>query len=789
MKHFAKLFGTFTLSLFIFFGAFAQHTNCSVAPYENTLTQPDGSQITLTALGTEAIHYLETKDGYTVLKNGAGFFEYATTDSKGNLVSSGITARDGQKFKNGVQHLRYSKTQRDMLMQVFEQAHAQETTSLGKAAAVANPFPPKGKRKLLVLLVEYPDLRATLPKENFELLLNQPNYNGTGSFRDFYLATSNGMLDVESTVYGWVMADSNYRYYGKTSSPNYNLATRQLLLGALKDVNDSFDVDYSEFDSDADGFVDGVIIMHAGRGAEESSAPNSGDFIWSFRSTLSSSQQPTYDSVKVSAYAMFPEKRYRVSGDIMVGIGVMCHEFGHLLDLPDLYDVNYFSEGAGNYSLMSGGTWLNAERTPCFNDAWSRIQLGWVTPVVLTGAGTQTLPYAVADSDMVYRINTSRSNEYFLLENRQRKGFDTYLPSDGLAIWHINTARAQLLSLATTFRNQVNTDTSQFGVGLMQADGARHLERNMGRGDEYDLYPITNKNMFTPESTPSSALHYKVGGVKQPSNVSITNIVQLPDSSITFGFGAKTAASFSPSRTSGCTPLSVLFNNSSFGADSSFWDFGNGATSNQEKPQYSYTDSGSYTVKLIIYKEGTAADSMTAKINVFPTPVPDYEYKRSDTAYAVKFTNKSKSADTYQWLFNDSLSTSDPNPIITMGGPRTIKVKLNAYNSQGCLKIREETITIYSLGLKGNAAAQMQLNTYPNPFAGSMSVDFYLDQQAATSIEMFNILGDKVMELQAGNLVSGNHSLELNTTGLSNGVYLLKVNAGDSQGWLKVVKK
>jgi M6 family metalloprotease-like protein len=789
MKNIARLFTGLTLSLLTLPAVFAQHTNCSVAPYENTLTQPDGSEITLTALGTEAIHYLETKDGFTVLKNAAGFFEYATTDHAGNLVSSGITARDGQSFKNGVPHLRYSGAQRDLLLQVFEQAHAHETEALGKAAGVANPFPPNGKRKLLVLLVEYPDLRATLPKENFELLLNQPNYNGTGSFRDFYLATSNGMLDVESTVYGWVMADSNYTYYGKESSPNYNIATRQLLLGALSDANDSFNIDYSEFDSDEDGFVDGVIIMHAGRGAEESSAPGSGNFIWSFRSTLSSSQQPTYDNVKVSAYAMFPEKRYRASGDIMVGIGVMCHEFGHLLDLPDLYDVNYFSAGVGNYSLMGGGPWLNEERTPCLNDAWSRIQLGWVTPVLLTGEGTQTLPYAVADSDMVFRINTSRTNEYFLLENRQRKGFDTYLPSDGFAIWHINTNRAQLLSLASTFRNQVNTDTSQFGVGLMQADGARHLERNIGRGDEFDLYPITNKNMFTPESTPSSALHYKVGGVKQPSNVSITNIVQNPDSSITFGFGAKTAASFSPSRTSGCTPLSVTFNNSSFGADSSFWDFGNGGTSNLEKPQYSFTDSGSYTVKLIIYKEGVAADSITAKINVFPTPVPDYEYKRSDTGYVVKFTNKSKSADTYQWLFNDSLSTSDPNPSITMSGPGTIKVKLNAYNSQGCLKISEEMITIYSLGLKGNAAEQMQLNTYPNPFANTMSVDFYLDHPVSATIEMFNILGDKVTEMQTENLTSGNHSIKLNTANLSNGIYLLKVTAGDRQGWLKAVKK
>jgi len=499
MKNLFTVLGSFLL-ITLAFPQFlhAQRSNCSVAPYTNTISQPDGSKITLRAIGNEAIHYLETEDGFTVLKNNDGYFEYAKTDEAGNLANSGIVARDGKQMKaNVLPHLRYSTAQQNMLMQLHHQLEPQE--ALNKAAG-PYPFPSTGNRKILVVLVEYPDLRATIAKENFELLLNQPNYNGTGSFRDFFLATSSGKLNLESIVYGWVMADSSYLYYGRTSSPSYNTATRQLLLGALKDANDSFNVDFSQFDNDGDGFVDGVILMHAGIGAEEQSAPNANNHIWSFRSTLPTNLRPTYDGVQVSAYGMFPEKRYNGGAYSMVGIGVAAHEFGHLLDLPDLYSTQSNNEAAGNYSLMAGGPWLNSERTPCLNDAWSRIRMGWVIPTVITDTALYTLPFAVVDSDMVFRINTAVTNEYYLLENRQRKGFDMYLPSKGLAIWHINTNRARLLSEAS---NNVNNDTSQLGVGIMQADGLRHLERNINRGDASDLYPLAANQNFTPTSMPA----------------------------------------------------------------------------------------------------------------------------------------------------------------------------------------------------------------------------------------------------------------------------------------------
>lgn len=784
MKNLSILFGLlFLLTLAFPQYLHAQRSNCSVAPYVNTITQPDGSKITLHPIGNEAIHYLETEDGFTLLKNNDGYFEYAKTDEAGNLVNSGIIARDGQQMKaNVLPHLRYSAAQQNMLMQLHQQLEPQE--ALNKAAG-PYPFPSTGNRKILVVLVEYPDLRATIAKENFELLLNQPNYNGTGSFRDFFLATSSGKLDLECIVYGWVMADSGYLYYGRRN-PNYGAAARQLLLGALKDANDSFNVDFSQFDNDGDGFVDGIILMHAGIGAEEQSAPNANDYIWSFRSTLPAAQRPTYDGVQVSAYGMFPEKRYNGGAYSMVGIGVAAHEFGHLLDLPDLYSTQNNNEGSGNYSLMAGGPWLNNERTPCLNDAWSRIRMGWVTPTVISDTALYTLPFAVVDSDMVFRINTSVVNEYYLLENRQRKGFDVYLPSRGLAIWHINTNRARLLSEAS---NNVNNDTSQLGVGLMQADGFRQLERNINRGDASDLYPQSSNQNFTPTTMPASNLHLKINGVRQPSNVAITDIKQLADSSIVFEYGMNASASFTANRFSGCGPVNVNFTANPQGGDSYTWNLGDGQTATTRIVSKSFPKTGNFPITLYLYKQGNLIDSNTQFINVLETPEIDYEWIR-DTGNYVTFIDKTLYGKTYAWTFTgDSVIRAyEANPTIKLSGPQKMMVRLVVTSNDGCVKSRTDSVQIFALGLQNNLADQMQLNAYPMPFKNQLQLSFNNTQVEVGQIEVYAIDG-KLAFQQEVNLTAGINHINLNTGALPNGLFIVKITTNQGTAWLKAIKK
>ncbi len=791
MKHnYLALFFVAIITIISSVNSSAQRSNCAALPTLNTLSQPDGTSISLVGVGNEAIHYLETAEGYTVLKNANGIYEFAIPDHNGNLTTSGIKATNGILTKLDIpMHLRYSAAQQSLMQQLFDENNKTAET-YGKAAD-PNPFPAKGNRNVLVILVEYPDLRATVSKQNFELLLNQPNYNGTGSFKDYYLATSNGQLNLTSIVYGWVMADSGYKYYGRTSSPSYNTATRQLLLGAVKDANDSFGVDFSQFDSDTDGFCDGVIIMHAGIGAEEASAPNSGDYIWSFRSTLSSTQRPTYDGVQIAAYAMFPERRWEGGANSVVGIGVLSHEFGHLLDLPDLYSTQSTNEGAGNFSLMAGGAWLNSENTPCNNDAWSRIQMGWVTPTLIKDTQLYKIPYAVVDSDMVYQINTSRPNEYYLLENRQQKKFDLYLPGRGLAIWHINTNNAYLLSKApSTKRNNVNNDTSQLGVGLIQADGFRHLENNQGRGDNTDLYPINLNKNFAPKGNPASNLHFKVNNVKQPSGVAITDIQQLSDSSIVFEYGINASAAFNTSRTFGCAPLLINFTDNSAGGDSIQWSFGNGAFSSIARPNTTYSKTGFYNARLTVFRGGKIIDTNRVEIKVLDSPEPDYETVR-DENYNVTFINKTLYGNTYNWSFTmDSTFTStEVNPVIAAGKPRKIFVRLTVRSKDNCIKGRTDSVSVFAVGLNNTTLKQIRILAYPNPSSSAVKINFNLTSQEATQMGVYNIAGALVYEERLGVFPAGQQELHVAVNNLDAGVYFVKITTPTQSGLVKLIKQ
>jgi M6 family metalloprotease-like protein len=772
------------------FTSFAQRSNCPVSPEPYTHQLSNGNSLTLISKGNEAVHYLETSDGYTVLKNEKGIFEYAIIGPDGNLTLSGIAAQNNAEGipafgKNSIaKHLRYSKNQTDMLIQYHNQLDEVKNTGLGKAGGI---FPPTGNRKIVVLLVQYPNLPATISVSNFNLLFNQPNFSGTGSFKDYYLKSTYGQLNITTDVYGWFMADSGYKYYGKSSSPNYSLATRNLLIGAINAADSA--VNFANYDTDNDGIVDAIMILHAGLGAEESSLPNSGDYIWSFRSTLSSSSSPTKDGKKFSAYAMFPEKRSNGGLGGIVGIGVISHEFGHILDLPDLYATNFNGsagpEGVGNYAIMAGGGWIGGEKVPCMHDAWSKMQLGWLTPVTITAPGIYTIPKGSVDSNFAYRINTTRSNEYFLIESRQRKGQDLYLPGRGLAIWHANTQKAGKLSVAG---NNANNDTSNLGLGLMQADGERDLEFGNNRGDGGDLYPGTSNNKaFTPNTNPGSQLYYKVGTTRQNSNIYITNITLNPDSSMSFRFGATATADFSPNAAIGCAPFTVSFTNTSFFANSYQWSFGNGQTSTTTNPQVTYTTAGNYTVWLkALDSSGNAVDSTSQIINVYNKPVANFTVTRVDSS-KITITNNSQFADYYQWQFKSFSSGSASLPLVNLkdlADTGSITFVLIAYSNAGCQDTFKKVIPVVSAptALAEQSSAPMEVSVYPNPSHQDIHIQ---SSRTVDRVSVYSVVGEELLSIQVRQSDFTISTEQL----LSRGIYFLKLESGINTKVLKIVRE
>jgi len=187
-------------------------------------------------------------------------------------------------------------------------------------------------------------------------------------------------------------------------------------------------------------------------------------------------------------------------------IGVYAHELGHaLFGLPDLYDTDYSSSGLGNWSLMAGGSWGgNNGDSPAFPDAWSHIQMGYITPTVIQSNTPNLSLNQVETTPKVYLLWKSGivGKQYFLIENREKTSFDSSLPSSGLNIYHIDE------SVTTGNDNEWypgNTSNGHYLVALEQADGLWNLEHGNGRGDAGDPFPgSTNNYSFTNSTTPDT---------------------------------------------------------------------------------------------------------------------------------------------------------------------------------------------------------------------------------------------------------------------------------------------
>lgn len=367
-------------------------------------------------------------------------------------------------------------------------------------SAAADRAPLRGAVRVVVILVDFSDKPMTESVSHFNDLFFSTGVKPSGSVKEYYREVTNGMVDLVGEVVGpfrlpqtlaWY-ANNNFGISKPTGEARANIMANDAAIAANPTVN------FFPYDNDGNGYVDAFIVVHAGRGGEETG--NAGD-IWSHKWTLP--QTYNADGKNIYSYLTIPEDSQ---------IGVCAHELGHLLfGFPDLYDTDYTSEGIGDWCLMAGGSWngIVPGELPAHPSAWCKVNQGWVTVTNLSTTSTPSIP-DVKTSQNVYRLwkDGAGGNEYFLLENRQKTGFDAQLPGDGLLIWHIDEGQSS------------NTDENHYKVALMQADGNRDLEKKRGRGDTGDPYPGVSGNMsFTTNSNPNSKSY-----TGQETCVSVSNI-------------------------------------------------------------------------------------------------------------------------------------------------------------------------------------------------------------------------------------------------------------------------
>ncbi len=361
-----------------------------------------------------------------------------------------------------------------------------------------------GELRTLAILVDFSDHPSQVAGTFFDDMLFADLF-GPASLRGYYrevsygTASTRGVLDIVTldapSSLGWVRLPQTLEYYAGTDygRGTYPNNSQKMVEDTIALVNPY--IDFSQYDNDHDGYVDNVMVIHAGEGAEFNGpvANHIWSHAWATRSPI------LCDGVYVYQYSTEPEY-WSTPGDMRPG--VYAHELGHTLGLPDLYDRDRSSSGIGEWSLMASGSWNGISGygdSPARLDAWSSARLGWLQPQTAVGYNARSLPSVGTSRSgsawKVYPNGGTSGSEYWMVENRQMTGTDSAIPGSGLLVWHIDE---------TKFSTQNDDETHKL-VDLEEAAGEQSLDVKADRGTVDDPYPGSTVNRaFDGSSIPDS---------------------------------------------------------------------------------------------------------------------------------------------------------------------------------------------------------------------------------------------------------------------------------------------
>ncbi|NLV67381.1 MAG: M6 family metalloprotease domain-containing protein [Spirochaetes bacterium] len=375
----------------------------------------------------------------------------------------------------------------------------------------------------VVTTSDYPERDFPTDSSVYTDLLNGQTESDL-SVKKFYSDMSNSNLQLQFDVYGPVTVSKEWDYYGANDSDGDDLHPGELVAEAVRLVIKKYPgVDFSKYDNDNDTYdeIDTVIIIHEGPGEEGPSSP--AETIWSHQWDLYSADYfgdgagPAYvDGVWFNSYAMVPEYT-TTRGDS--SIGVLAHEFGHALGLPDLYDTSYATNGVGDWSLMSSGSWGSdgSGNDPAPLLAWERYKVGgtgtdkWVTITELSATQNDRQISDIESSHEVFKImldDTAGEEQYLLLEGKKAA------TTSG---WYVPGTRVH-------------------GVNVVEADGGNNLWIPNNNGTASDLFCSEIKTSLTTSTTPNTKYYTgtSITSKTGDSGVSITSFSSRTSWPITF---------------------------------------------------------------------------------------------------------------------------------------------------------------------------------------------------------------------------------------------------------------
>ena len=409
-------------------------------------TLADGTTMELQLSGDEYYHYLQTRDGRLVRETEAGLV----------LSDEPVPAPEQMAQRRAA-----SPLYRDNLRRVGTRNLAPRGLLI-LAAFSDVPFRQENTKAAI-------DSMMNLSGYDYSYTYGGRTYTATGSARDYFIAQSDSQYMPVFDVVGPVTLPQPVAYYGtNTNGDGTDIRKQQLAVDACKAADEI--ADFSRYDNNNDGVVDFVYVLFSGMGEADGGASQT---VWPHNSNM------PYHKLQLDGKWLYS---YACSGEIngftdnRTGIGTICHEFGHVLGLPDYYDI-YYKDNYDHcltpnaWSVMDQGTYCNEGLTPPNYSVYDKYWMGWATPEILAAESRQDVALTTAYDD-AYQITGGATllpytdtHTIYYIENRQKKGWDAYIPGHGMLVWKVQYNQSRWSG------NTVNTTADAPLLTVLSANG------------------------------------------------------------------------------------------------------------------------------------------------------------------------------------------------------------------------------------------------------------------------------------------------------------------------------
>ena len=502
----------FLLSSLLLLSAMAANAVPAKPGQWRTISLTDGTVVRVQLVGDEFLKYYVAEDGTRYVPEASGSDLYVP------LTEEGL----GTKRRNAMAKRRMAKRKIGTVDQSMFQ----------------------GKKKGLVILVNYQDVKFQNGHDLslYKNFLNADNYkeNGcVGSVKDYFRDQSNGAFELDFDVVGPCTLSKNMSYYGKNDSNGDDMHPGEMVAEACLWAHEH-GVNFADYDWNGDGNVNQVFVLYAGLGEADGGSKNS---IWPHMYSLSEGDYGKtlrLDGVTVDTYACSSE----LNGDYnLSGIGTFCHEFSHCMGFPDLYDTDYKGwYGMGYFDLMCSGSYNGNGYVPAGYSAYEKNECGWITLHDVTditeAQKVEGLKPISEYGDAYILRNKAHKDEYYIVENRQKTGWDACLAGAGVMVTYVD------YDPNIWFYNVPNTKNGEYydaNDNLCQNDHQRltifHADNSASiYSEDTDLYPYGSKNTLSKTSNPAATLYNKNADGTKYMHIAINDMAIAADGTASLTF-------------------------------------------------------------------------------------------------------------------------------------------------------------------------------------------------------------------------------------------------------------